>query len=177
APASFSPVDSNTVTTPGDRFNTATTLVSSLNPADQGTPITFTATVTATEGALTPDGTVQFKDGATALGVPVSCAATGSLTCAAQLTTSALTGGPHSITADYLGGTNHDPSTSNAVSQVINVCTTTPVVTTNADSGPGSLRQAIADACGTAGNNVITFDMNSVASPITLTTAELAPVR
>ncbi|MCB9509099.1 MAG: T9SS type A sorting domain-containing protein [Deferribacteres bacterium] len=44
-------------------------------------------------------------------------------------------------------------------------CVTDPVVTTNADSGPGSLRQAIIDACP---GSTITFDMNSVVSPITL---------
>src|SRR5262249_6161632 len=134
--ASFSPVDTNTVTTPGDRFNTSTTLTSSLNPADQGTPVTFTATVTPTEvSGLTPDGNVQFQDGVTALGGPLTCVDQGNNTCSAQLTTSSLTGGPHSITAAYLGGTNHDPSTSNAVAQVINVCTANPVVTTNADGG------------------------------------------
>src|SRR5262249_26173579 len=70
--ASFSAVDTNTVTTPGDRFNTSTTLTSSLNPADQGSAVTFTATVTPTEGSgLTPDGNVQFQDGAAALGAPV----------------------------------------------------------------------------------------------------------
>src|SRR5262249_53422053 len=131
-----------------------------------------------TEGSgLTPDGSVQFQDGATALGGPLTCVDQGNNTCSAQLTTSSLTGGPHSITAAYLGGTNHDPSTSNTVSQVIKLCTANPVATTNADGGAGSLRQAIADACGTAGNNVITFDMGSVVSPITLTTAELTPVR
>ncbi|HUK90256.1 MAG TPA: hypothetical protein VLZ81_07635, partial [Blastocatellia bacterium] len=43
-------------------------------------------------------------------------------------------------------------------------CTTNPVVTTNADSGAGSLRQAIADACP---GSTITF-ATTVVSPITL---------
>jgi hypothetical protein len=42
-------------------------------------------------------------------------------------------------------------------------------VTNNGDSGPGSLRQAIIDACD---GSTITFD-NTVTSPITLTTADL----
>jgi hypothetical protein len=43
-------------------------------------------------------------------------------------------------------------------------CIANPVVTTNADNGPGSLRQAIADACT---GSTITF-ANTVISPITL---------
>src|SRR2546426_1146329 len=52
-------------------------------------------------------------------------------------------------------------------------CATNPIVTTSADSGPGSLRKAIQDACV---GSTITFDMSPghVTSPITLTTAELA---
>jgi uncharacterized repeat protein (TIGR01451 family) len=51
-------------------------------------------------------------------------------------------------------------------------CITDPLVLTNADSGAGSLRQAIKDACT---GSKITFDMSAghVTSPITLTTAEL----
>jgi hypothetical protein len=48
--------------------------------------------------------------------------------------------------------------------QVVN-----PVVTNNGDSGAGSLRQAITDACD---GSTITFG-NTVTSPITLTTADL----
>jgi hypothetical protein len=53
------------------------------------------------------------------------------------------------------------------------VCSTNPIVTTNADSGVGSLRQSIADACV---GSTITFDMTPghVVSPITLTSGELA---
>jgi hypothetical protein len=50
------------------------------------------------------------------------------------------------------------------------ICTTNPVVTTNADSGTGSLRDAIANACA---GSTITF-ANTVVSPITLTSGELA---
>src|SRR5206468_3489288 len=42
--------------TPGDRYNTSTAVVSSQNPSDFGAPVTFTATVTPTEGSgVTPD--------------------------------------------------------------------------------------------------------------------------
>jgi uncharacterized repeat protein (TIGR01451 family) len=61
-----------------------------------------------------------------------------------------------------------DPSTSGADATIFTVCAATHVVTTNADSGAGSLRQAIADACpGTS----ITF--SGVTSPITLTGGEI----
>src|SRR5689334_18399034 len=53
--------------------STTTTLRSSLNPANSGQSITFTATI-AGNGNGAPTGTVQFKDGAAALGgaVPVN---------------------------------------------------------------------------------------------------------
>ena len=47
-------------------------------------------------------------------------------------------------------------------------CTTNPVVTTNADSGAGSLRQAVIDACP---GSTITFQAG--VSPVTLTTAQI----
>ena len=59
-----------------------------------------------------------------------------------------------------------DPSTVAANDPtVFSVCQNNLIVTTNADSGPNSLRQAIADACPGA---TITFDMSQVVSPITL---------
>jgi len=78
------------------------------------------------------------------------------------------------------GGTNYhnvatvtsdtsDPESSNNQSSTntgVPSCFTNPVVISNADSGPGTLRQAIADACL---GSTITFDMNQVVSPITLT--------
>ncbi|MEY2495664.1 MAG: hypothetical protein QOJ45_2156 [Verrucomicrobiota bacterium] len=66
-----------------------------------------------------------------------------------------------------------DPDSNNntaEASTLVVSCYTDPVVTNNANSGPGSLRQAIADAC--VGGTII-FDDSQVVSPITLTTAEL----
>ncbi|HKB09516.1 MAG TPA: hypothetical protein VKD69_02640, partial [Vicinamibacterales bacterium] len=51
------------------------------------------------------------------------------------------------------------------------VCPAAPVVTTTADSGAGSLRQAIADACAT---DSITFDLGVSPQSIVVTTGELA---
>jgi len=50
-------------------------------------------------------------------------------------------------------------------------CSATVVVTTNADSGSGSLRQAIVDTCP---GGTITFDMSQVSSPIILTSPLVA---
>ncbi|MFN2578987.1 MAG: Ig-like domain repeat protein [Pyrinomonadaceae bacterium] len=64
---------------------------------------------------------------------------------------------------------NSENNTGSAVTNVAS-CLTDQIVTTNADGGPGSLRQAIADACD---GTTIGFDMTQVVSPITLTTGEL----
>jgi CSLREA domain-containing protein len=96
---------------------TTTALGSSVNPSTLGQSVTFTATVTGSS----PTGTVQFKDGATNLGSPVSLAG-GS----AQLTTFALTVGTHSITAVYSGDVGNLTSTSPAVSQVVNAVVVPP---------------------------------------------------
>ena len=76
---------------------TSTALTSSVNPSDFGQSVTFTATVTS--GAGTPTGTVQFKDNGANLGAAVTLNASG----VAQVSTSTLTAGTHTITADYSG--------------------------------------------------------------------------
>lgn len=90
---------------------TTTAVVSSLNPSQVGQAVTFTATVTG----ASPTGTVQFRDGATNLGAPVTLVA-GS----GAFTTSALAAGTHAITAVYSGDANNTTSTSPAVNQVVN---------------------------------------------------------
>jgi CSLREA domain-containing protein len=77
---------------------TTTVVSSSINPSEFGQGVTFTATVTSVAG--TPTGTVQFKDG----GVTIGSAST--VNGVAQLITSSLTAGPHTITAVYGGDAN-----------------------------------------------------------------------
>ena len=90
------------------------TLASSLNPSTFGASVIFTATVTS--GAT---GTVTFHDGATSLG-------TGTISNGvATLTTSSLVAGTHSITADYGGDSNYNGSTSAALTQTVNITTST----------------------------------------------------
>lgn len=78
---------------------TATGLVSSLNPSPLGQNVTFTATVTASNGGgFVPGGTIIFSDGATILDTPTLNASG-----VATYTTAALSIGLHSITAVYGG--------------------------------------------------------------------------
>lgn len=87
-------------------------LATSLNPAPLGTSVTFTAAVSA---AKPFSGTVQFYDGANALGSPVSVSSTGT----AIYTTSALALGTHNITAQYSGDANTVSSVSAVLPQSI----------------------------------------------------------
>ena len=85
--------------------DSATTLISSLNPSNFGQAVTFTATVTITSGPANggpaTTGTVTFTDGGTNLGPPVAIDASGQAT----FTTSALAVGTHGIGASYSGAT------------------------------------------------------------------------
>jgi hypothetical protein len=92
-----SPVDrSFTIATAG----TSTGVTSSLNPSNSGQQVTFTATVTS--GAGVPNGTVQFKDGASNLGAAAALDNNGQ----ASASTSSLSAGTHTITANYNGSSN-----------------------------------------------------------------------
>ncbi|HSE31384.1 MAG TPA: choice-of-anchor Q domain-containing protein, partial [Pyrinomonadaceae bacterium] len=158
--------------TPIDLFNTSTNLVSDLNPSNFGDLVTFTATVSETpvQGSVDPTGTVDFID--TSNGNAVVCNDVALSAGSAQCQTSTLTSGTHNIRADYSGDGNFDSSQSNIVAQVVNACTPNPIVTSNADSGAGTLREALANVCA---GTTITFNIAG-AGPhtITLTTGELA---
>ncbi len=106
--------DSNTSLTV-TRATTSTNVTPSVNSADYGTPIKFTATVTSPGG--TPDGTVTFLDGTTALGPPVELSAG-----TTSITISTLSSGQHSITASYSGSSNFSTS-SGSLTQNVNYIT------------------------------------------------------
>jgi hypothetical protein len=109
---------------------TSTALVSSVNPSAPGQAVTFTATVTPlTSGIAT--GSVTFKDGAAALGT-VTLNGSGQ----AQLTTSTLKAGTHSIGATYNGSTNYSGSASPQLAQIVAKAATTTVVTSSANPIP-----------------------------------------
>ena len=82
---------------------TTTKVSSSLNPSTYGASVTFTATVTVTNGgAAVPAGnTVQFSIDGTNFGSPVSVVSGGTAT---SQSTSSLSVGTHTIVATYSGG-------------------------------------------------------------------------
>ena len=124
---------------------------SSANPSTNGQSVTFTATVTVNApGGGSPQGTVNFNDGATFLG-------SGSLSSGtATFSTSGLSVGTHSITASYAGDVNFGVSTSNTVSQQVD-----PTGGPNADLGVTSTHSfAHPAAFGTEFTETITVTNN-----------------
>ena len=94
---------------------TSTTVTSSLNPSNFGQTVLFTATVTPANAAPgTPTGSVTFKDGQAVLGA-IQVGPNGQ----ASLSTSALSIGSHTITADFTG-TNGWLNGSSTVGQLVN---------------------------------------------------------
>ena len=95
-------------------FGTTNILTSSANPSVVGSNVTFTATVTSTNGV--PAGTMTFNDGATVLGTAMLNGSG-----VGTFTTSTLSVGSHSITAAYGGNASYTASTSPALNQAINL--------------------------------------------------------
>lgn len=114
---------------------TATSMVSSLNPANLGVSITLTATVQPTITTGNPTGSVTFRDGSTVLG---TVALSGSQ---AALNISSLLLGSHTLNATYNGDSNFGISVSSNVTQVINQGSTTTALTSN--TNPSVFAEAI----------------------------------
>lgn len=115
-----------------NRAPTATTVSSSANPSTQGEAVTFTATVSSTVGI--PGGFVQFRiDGSTA-GAGVALDANG----VAKFTTSALSAGTHTVSAEYRGAQNFAPSngTLSGGQTVQSAATPTPSPSPSASPSP-----------------------------------------
>ncbi|MFT3743531.1 MAG: Ig-like domain repeat protein [Pyrinomonadaceae bacterium] len=140
---------STTTTHTVNKANTALiNITESLDPTsiDQPYTVGFTLNVSA-PGAGTPTGTVTISDG-----TGDTCTATLPATnCQLQ----SLTQGVKTLTVTYNGDANFNTSNNSAIHQVL--CTPNPVVTNANNSGPGSLRKAVADACSAGGQNTITF--------------------
>ena len=101
-------------------------LTATPNPSMLGTPVTFTATLTAAVGKTVPTGSVTFLDDTTALAtVPINTSGV------ATFTTSSLPITTHPISVQYLGDTTFGQSFSNVVNQVVTkVSTTTTLAVT-----------------------------------------------
>ena len=134
-----------------NKANTTTVVVSSLNPSQVGQSVTFTATVSPVAPATgTPTGTLQFKDNGSALGAPVTLAAARSATegatafetlanSTAAVTTSALTLGSHTITAEYGGDAPLNGSTGSMVQTVNAASVNANLDIAPSDQKPGSI--------------------------------------
>jgi hypothetical protein len=156
---------------------TAIALASSPNPSSQGQSVTFTATVTPPDSS----GVVNFYvDRASAGSANLNAGS-------AMLTHASLSGGNHSITAEYFGDANFAASTSAALTQVVNNISLTAAQSsvTVANGGRatfpltvgqvGALTSAITFSCSglptgwSCGFNPTTVPAGSGATQVTLT--------
>ena len=111
-----------------------TVVATSGSPSFVGQAVTFTATVTSTDGAI-PDGEpVAFYDGTTML------ASVGLVGGTAAYTTSALSAKTHTIKATYAGDATFLPSTGSA-KQVVNKYSTTTALSSSPN--PSAYGQAV----------------------------------
>ena len=135
---------------------TQTTVSTSPSSSTLGQSVTLTATVTVLDSPLDATGTVTFYDGGTVLG---SGTLSGGV---ATLTTSALAGGDHTITAVYAGTATHLGSTSDPITHTVvvpapvSVETTTTLVTSNAAPVVGTGMTLTATVMPASGTNVPT---------------------
>jgi len=128
--------DANSLTSTSPSVNetvqpvaTATTIAASVNPGIAGATLQLTATVTQTGttgngGAFS--GTATFMDGTAVLGT-----ATVSAAGIATLNTTALSVGPHSISASYGGNANYVVSASTSIAETILLATTSTTLTSS----------------------------------------------
>jgi hypothetical protein len=99
--------------------STTVALASSVNPSAFEQSVTFTATVTSSNGNI-PTGTVNFNDGSTTIDSG-TLDANGVTT----FTTSSLSVGGHTIVAAYLGDPNDPAADSGPLIQTVNQAATT----------------------------------------------------
>jgi hypothetical protein len=150
---------------------TTTAIVANPNPGIAGKPVTLTATVTASQGTVTPTGTVTFVDtfnGATTTLGTATLASNGT----ASINPS-LAKGSHSIVATYSG--NADDNTSNATLVLI-VNPATNTITVGANPSPATVKSNITFTATVTGNGATpTGNVNFLANgTIALGTASLS---
>jgi hypothetical protein len=146
----YNPAD-NSTTQVVNAIGTSTAVSGSPNPVNAGTPVTFTATVTPS-GSGTPTGTVTFMDGSTTLGTG-TLGLVGSQDQATFTTSSNLSIGSHSITANY-GGDSTFGTSSGSTTEIVNALTTT--ITVSGSPNPAMAGQQVtftATATPNSGNN------------------------
>ncbi|WP_353063741.1 Ig-like domain repeat protein [Tunturibacter psychrotolerans] len=152
------------------KATTTTALTASASTTPVGAPVTFTATVAGSSGAL--GGTVQFMDGSTVIGSP-SLAANGT----AVFSTSTLIVGQHIITAVYLGDTNDSGSTSAGLTHIVSPVTGIALASSQSPVSAGANVTFTAAVGGSepAPTGVVTFhDGSATLAAITLNAAGVA---
>jgi Pro-kumamolisin, activation domain/Bacterial Ig-like domain (group 3) len=130
AAASVSPTLVENVT-----LGTASVQLTGIGGATVGQTVTFSAVVTpsSTSATYAPSSTVQFYDGANPIGSPVSlyfisANNDGYALYQAQYSTSSLSQGTHTITAQYTGDANYPVSTSNAQTLIVAPASTSAIL-------------------------------------------------
>lgn len=148
-----------------NKINTSTNLtVSNANPT-VGSSITFTATVSPSS-----TGSVVFKDGTTVLD---TISLNGSSI--ATFSTTALSVGSHTVTAEYQGDSTHNGSTSNSVGvNVAKLATTTTLVANPTTADVGSNVTLTATVSPTATGNVIFKDGTTTLGTVALNGSSVA---
>ena len=132
-------------------------------PSAFGEPVTFTATVTPSEGTLLPTGTLIFKDGDTVLGTSTNLVAVNGVATATFVTTATQLGiGSHAITAVFAGNDLFVGSTSAGLTQTVTTAQTTTAFTndTPATSVRGAAVTLTVTVSGVAGvlpSGTVTF--------------------
>ncbi|MBI5314705.1 MAG: Ig-like domain repeat protein [Nitrospirae bacterium] len=90
-------------------ISTTTTLTSSAATSIYGDAVTFTARVTAADGAARPVGSVEFFDGTRSLGIDDTASRGSRSTAIFTISVSNFTAGTHAIHAVFTGGTGREP--------------------------------------------------------------------
>jgi N-acetylneuraminic acid mutarotase len=135
---SFEPIDTvnyesvwaNALITVNPSGTSTTVQSSSAGPSVFGASGTFTATVAAVApGTGMPAGSVQFKDNGVPIGGAVALAGG-----VATINSSTLTVGSHTITADYLGNGNYNPSAGSLTQTVSQASSSTTIVSSASPS-------------------------------------------
>lgn len=113
---------------------TSTQLTTSGSPSFVGQPVTFTATITSTYGAIPNGELVTFYDGTITIGTNTTASGV------ATFTTSSLTAKTHTIKATYSGDPNFKPSTGSVIQVVEKFATTTSLTSS---PNPSQFGQAV----------------------------------
>ena len=126
--------ESNTVKQVVEKYPTATTLSSSLNPSNYGQGVILTATVTS--AGPTPTGTVTFKNGSVILGSRTLNAGG-----VATLTITKIPVGANTLTATYNGDAFNGKSVSAAITQTVSQASVSMVLTSTPN--PSTFGQSV----------------------------------